>query len=451
MTFDLLIKNGEVVRKCGVQKLDIAITNGQIVTLDTKIDGNASQVIDAAGLTIFPGMIDVHVHLDEPGRTEWEGFNTGSAMLAAGGCTSYFDMPLNGIPSTVTGSAMCEKAALASHESAIDFALWGGLVPGNEEKLKGIQEMGAIGFKAFLSPSGNPEFKAVDDRTLLRGMRKIADMGAILSLHSESAPIVTLLQEEKNEHGQCDYDDYLESRPIEAELEAVSRALLFSRLTGCKLHFVHISSAEAVGLIAQAKSNGQDVTLETCAHYLLYSHEDFRRLGVVGKCAPPLRPDAERKKLVQALIDGKIDMVSSDHSPCEWKDKQKNNVFEVWGGISGGQFTLLSVIELALHDQLPLSRVADWTAVHPAERFHLAPQKGTLEVGADADLVLVSLNKPFTVQRDQLFQKNKFTLYEGHTFPASIQTTINRGKIVFDGERVNKSYPGNWLKPNISI
>lgn len=451
MSFDLLIKKGRIVLPAGVRLMDIGVADGKIAALAEALPEDAGQIIDAEGKTIFPGMIDIHVHFDEPGRENWEGFETGSSMLAAGGCTTFFDMPLNGIPSTINKRAFEEKVQVGEAKSHIDFGLWGGLVPDNVPELEGMAASGAIGFKAFLSPSGNPYFESVDDRALLAGMRRIASIGGILALHSESAPIVTFLQAEKEARGLTGFDDYAESRPVIAETEAVSRALMFAELTGCRLHFVHISTVEAVELIQNAKKKGQDVTLETCPHYLLYSHDDFRRLGVVGKCAPPLRSEEERQGLVDNLIGGEIDMVSSDHSPCEWKDKEKENLFKAWGGISGGQFSLLSVIELALARDIPLTKIADWTAGNPAKRFGLAPDKGEIKEGADADLALVDLQTPEKVTADRLFQKNKFSLYVGHAFPSSIWMTINRGTVVYSAEdKINTAARGHWLRPAIS-
>lgn len=451
MSFDLLIKKGRVVLSSGVKALDIGVNNGKIAALAESLPEDADQSIDAKGKTIFPGMIDIHVHFDEPGRENWEGFETGSSMLAAGGCTTFFDMPLNGIPSTVNKGAFEEKVKVGEAKSHIDFGLWGGLVSDNVPGLEGLSASGAVGFKAFLSPSGNPYFESVDDQVLLAGMRKIAALGGILALHSESAPIITFLQAEKEAQGLTGFDDYAESRPVVAETEAVSRALMFAELTGCRLHFVHISTIEAVDLIQNAKKKGQDVTLETCPHYLLYSHDDFHRLGVVGKCAPPLRPEPERYGLVDKLIHDEIDMVSSDHSPCEWKDKEKENLFKAWGGISGGQFSLLSVIELALAHAVPLTKVADWTAKHPAERFGLEPNKGVIREGADADLALVDLQIPEKVTADHLFQKNKFSLYVGHTFPSSVWMTINRGAVVYSKEKkINAAARGQWIRPAVS-
>ncbi|MFT8312051.1 MAG: allantoinase [Sporolactobacillus sp.] len=448
MPYDLLIRNGNVVLSNEVKRLDIGINSGKITALGQVLDGEAKQVVNAEGMTVFPGMIDVHVHFDEPGRENWEGFETGSAMLAAGGCTTFFDMPLNGIPSTVTKEAFVDKVAVGEAKSHIDFGLWGGLVPENLNDLADLADAGAIGFKAFLSPSGNPYFHSVDDESLLEGMKRIAKTGSVLALHSESAPLVTFLQKEKEAKGLTGYDDYAESRPVQAETEAVSRALTFAAVTGCPLHFVHISTVEAVALIQAAKKRGQDVTLETCPHYLLYNHDDFRKIGVVGKCAPPLRSEAERSGLVDLLIQGQIDLVSSDHSPCEWKDKQTDNIFTTWGGISGGQFSLLSAIEIALDHDLPLTKVADWTAKRPAERFRLAEQKGEIREGADADLAIVALDKPEQVTRDKLYQKNKFSLYEGHVFPSSIQMTINRGTVVYSNtDGINDASLGKWIRP----
>lgn len=448
MSFDLLIKNGTVVLADEVRKADIGIRQGKIAAVGEELSEPSGKMIDAAGKTVFPGMIDIHVHFDEPGRTDWEGLETGSSMLAAGGCTTYFDMPLNGIPSTVTKKAFTEKVRLAEKESHIDFGLWGGLVPGNLDDLEDLHTCGAVGFKAFMSPSGNPEFEAVDDHSLLAGMREIAALGGILALHAESAPIVTFLQQEKEAQGLTDDDAYAASRPPLAEAEAVSRALMFAALTGCRLHFVHISTIEAVNLIQHAKKNGQDVTLETCAHYLLFNHDDFRRLGVVGKCAPPLRSESERIGLVDKLTHDEVDMVTSDHSPCEWKDKETDSIFKAWGGISGGQFTLLSVVELAMKHHLPLTKVAAWTAGHPAKRFGLGPEKGEIRQGADADLAMLDLRKPEKVTKEDLFQKNKFSLYVGHTFPATVAATINRGTIVYSDGNIDPSVHGQWIRPH---
>ncbi|WP_338787474.1 allantoinase [Metabacillus sp. FJAT-53654] len=453
---DILIKNGKAVLPTGVTETDIGIKDGKIAIVKKGIMNKAAIEWDAENQYIFPGMIDVHVHFSEPGREHWEGFHTGSMMMVAGGCTTYFDMPLNGIPSTVNLEALSTKAEIGNEKSFIDFSLWGGLVPGNEKDLEALAEAGVIGFKAFLSSTGNKEFEAVDDLTLLNGMKIIAKLGKVLALHSESATITNWLKEEKEKEGKFSADDYLESRPIIAEVEAVERAIYYSELTGCPLHFVHISSAKAIEVIEHAKQKGMNITVETCPHYLLYNHEHLRELGTIAKCAPPLREKEEQQNLISLLLENKFDMISSDHSPCpyELKDPNVYNLFQAWGGISGGQFTLLSMIELALKYKIPFETVAKWTASASAERFGLADRKGKIAIGADADLAIITLNESHTVTEENFYAKHKQSLYIGHTFPCRIEGTLNRGNLVFkEGVIVAPIPNGRWVKPceNASI
>lgn len=447
---DVIITNGKVVLPTGVEKTDVGIKNGKIAVIKKGIQNEADLTWDAEGQYIFPGMIDVHVHFSEPGREHWEGFHTGSMMMAAGGCTTYFDMPLNGIPSTVNRDALYEKARLGNEKSFVDFSLWGGLVPGNEKDLEALAESGVIGFKAFLSTTGNKEFEAVDDISLLNGMKIIAKLNKVLALHAESAAITNWLKEEKEKEGKSSADDYLETRPIIAEVEAVERAIYYAGITGCPLHFVHISSAKAIEKIEQAKQKGMNVTVETCPHYLLFNHDHLRELGTIAKCAPPLREREEQQKLISLLIDNKFDMISSDHSPCPYdlKDPNVYNLFQAWGGISGGQFSLLSMIELALQYNIPFETVAKWTASAPAERFRLSDRKGKIAEGADADLAIVTLKESYLVTEENYYAKHKQSLYIGHTFPCKVVGTFIRGNVVFkDGEIVAQSPAGGWLKP----
>jgi len=447
---DVIITNGKVVLPTGIEKTDIGIKGGKITVIKQGIQNEAALTWDAEGQYIFPGMIDVHVHFSEPGREHWEGFHTGSMMMAAGGCTTYFDMPLNGIPSTVNRDALYEKARLGNEKSFVDFSLWGGLVPGNEKDLEALAESGVIGFKAFLSTTGNKEFEAVDDISLLNGMKIIAKLNKVLALHAESAAITNWLKEEKEKEGEYSADDYLETRPIIAEVEAVERAIYYAEITGCPLHFVHISSAQAIEKIEQAKQRGMNVTVETCPHYLLFNHDHLRERGTIAKCAPPLREKEEQQKLISLLIDNKFDMISSDHSPCPYdlKDPNVYNLFQAWGGISGGQFSLLSMIELALQYDIPFETVAKWTASAPAERFGLSDQKGKIVEGADADLAIVTLKESHLVTEENYYAKHKQSLYIGHTFPCKVVGTFVRGNIVFkDGALEAQAPVGGWLKP----
>jgi allantoinase len=254
---------------------------------------------------------------------------------------------------------------------------------------------------------------------------------------------------EKQQKGLVSPDDYLESRPIIAEAEAVDRAIAYAKLTGCALHFVHISSEAAIKNIEAAKLAGIDVTVETCPHYLLFSHQDLVEKGAIAKCSPPLREKKEQERLIQLLIEGKFDMISSDHSPCPYsmKDPSVYNLFEAWGGISGGQFTLLSMIELAIIHNIPFTRVAEWTSAAPAKRFHLR-SKGSIQVGMDADLAIVSMEN-LTITEDNFYAKHKQSLYLGHTFPCQVTATYNRGKLIFDnGDIIESGSVGKWLHEN---
>jgi allantoinase len=453
-SYDLVVKEGHVVLEDDVKLLDIGIQNGMIVDLSENIKAGEN-VIDASGLVIMPGMIDIHVHFDEPNRADWEGFQNGSKLVAAGGITAYFDMPLNGNPPTTSVATLIEKQGLADGNSYVDYALWGGLVPGNEDELAGMAEHGAIGFKAFMSSSGS-EFGRVDEITLYRGMKKIAQLGKILALHAESESIIQELTREKLANGRVTVRDYVESRPPLAEMEAVQRALLYAEETGCPLHFVHISHPKTVELIEHAKQRGLDVTLETCPHYLLFTDDDFERIGPSAKCAPSLRNEQAKEQLWEKLQNGKIDMISSDHSPCPTSMKFNNpdNMFEVWGGISGGQFSLEAMVtEAHLNRGIALPQIAKWLSTNPAMRFGLYPHKGVVAHGFDADFVLLDMNLERKVEPEELLSKHPHSLYVGHTLKCAVQMTISRGKVVYERKRgIQGECSGQWLRnPSLKV
>ncbi|OES46077.1 allantoinase AllB [Domibacillus iocasae] len=445
--YDLIIRNGTVVTSSSAQKADIGVQNGVIEEVSTTIRIDAKKEIDATGLHIFPGAVDVHVHFSEPGRAEWEGFRTGSRMLASGGITTFADMPLNGIPSTIDKAALLQKAAIGEEKSLVDFALWGGLVPGNLGELEGLAGAGAMAFKAFMSPTGNAEFEAVGDLDLLEGMKRIAELGKVIALHAESGPVTTFLAEQKRRAGRVGADDYLATRPISTEVEAVERAIYYATLTGCPLHFVHISSAEAVSVIQNARAEGVNVTLETCPHYLLLSHDTLKEKGAVAKCAPPLREKPDQAKLRKVMKMGKIDFLTSDHSPCtpDLKEMKNGSFLDAWGGISGGGQTLLAAIRFVKEEDIPLTTVAKWTAEKPAERFGLAQRKGRIAPGMDADFAIVSMEQPHVVTPDNFYAKHPISVYMDETFPASVQSVYVRGREVFtSGTGPAEGASGKW-------
>ncbi|MFS0723559.1 allantoinase AllB [Paenibacillus sp. 1P07SE] len=448
---DLLIKNGAVVLKDEVRRLDIAVHDGRIVRLGEDWGGAAMQTVDADGLTVMAGMVDSHVHLNEPGLGDWEGFDTGTAALAAGGCTTLIDMPLNGIPPTVSSEALRRKLQAAEGTARIDYALWGGLVPGKLDELEGLAAAGVTGFKAFMSSPGDPDedaFREVDDYTLLEGMRIISRLGRVLALHAESEPIVSALAAQARAAGRTSPADYAAARPVLAEQEAVSRALFYAEQTGCALHFVHISSSAAIRMIRDARRRGLDVTAETCPHYLLLTSEAFDTVGAAAKCAPPLRDVAETEAMWELLADEAIDLIASDHSPCPEALKAQPDFFEAWGGIAGAQSSLeLMIGEGHVKRGLPLPLLSRLLSLAPAQRFGLHPRKGEIRIDADADLVLLDLQRPYRLEREQLLQRHKHSPYIGRTMHCRVTSVYSRGNLVYGaGQGLAGGAGGQWLR-----
>lgn len=453
--FDFIVRNGSLVLPDGVYKLDMGIREGRIAAIEPLLEGGCP-IVDAASMTVMPGGIDVHVHLNEPGMGHWEGFRTGSAALAAGGTTTYLDMPLNGRPPTVTAKTFFHKIGLADGNSAVDYALWGGLMPGYLDRLDELTEAGAIGFKAFMSSPGMTEeddFREVDDQTLLRGMEEIARLGGILALHAENETMVAKLAEEAKGAGRTDAYHYSASRPIEAEVEAVSRALSFAKQTGCRLHFVHMSSAEALSIITEAKRQGMDVTSEVCTHHLILTEDDLAAIGPAAKCAPPLRNQTAVEGLWQALIRGEIDIIASDHSPCPTELKASGNFFEAWGGVSGAQHRMELIIDEAyLKRGIPLPKVAGLLCSTPAERFGLSKRKGSLAVGQDADFVLVDLDRSYQVEQAELLYLHPHSPFIGREIGCKVMATYCRGELVYAaGSGVPEQREGAFLKAAVSM
>ena len=442
VTYDLVIKNGTIVTADSIVQGDIAIKDGKIieVSVGKPLEVTASKEINAEGLHILPGLIDTHVHFNEPGRTEWEGLETGSRSLAAGGATTFFDMPLNSTPPTINKANLALKSSLANEKSIVNPRFWGGLVPENLDDLKDLHENGVIGFKAFMSPSGIADFNSVDDETIYKGMKEIASLGSLLAVHAESTVICDQLAKEKQSQGKTTARDFVESRPIISEIEAVKRVISYAEVTGCKLHIVHASSRKVVEVIQDAKQRGVDVTVETCPHYLSLTVKDLEEKGALAKCAPPLRDEYEVEDLWMAVANGEINVIGSDHSPAPASMKTiTDNYFEGWGGISGAQSTLnILLTEGHFKRNISLEKIVELTATNPAKIFGLT-NKGTIAIGYDADLTLVNLNENFELKKEDLFYRHQHSPYVGMTFKGKVKTTIVNGEVVFEnGKPVEK-------------
>lgn len=440
--YDLIIKNGTIVTADSIVQGDIAIKDGKIkeVSVGKSLEATAEKEINAEGLHILPGLIDTHVHFNEPGRTEWEGLETGSRSLAAGGITTFFDMPLNSTPPTINKANLELKSSAADEKSIVNPRFWGGLVPENIDDLKDLHENGVIGFKAFMSPSGIADFNNVDDETIYKGMKEIASLGSLLAVHAESTVITDQLAQEKQSQGKTTARDYVESRPIISEIEAVRRVISYAEATGCKLHIVHASSRKVVQVINEAKQRGVNVTVETCPHYLSLTVKDLEEKGAMAKCAPPLRDQEEVEDLWAAVANGEINTIASDHSPAPASMKTiTDNFFEGWGGISGAQSTLnIMLTEGHFKRNLPLEKIVELTATNPAKLFGLST-KGTIAVDYDADLAIVNLNESFELKKEDLFYRHQHSPYIGMTFKGKVKTTIVDGKIVFEnGQPIEK-------------
>ncbi|MEM1083884.1 MAG: allantoinase AllB [Verrucomicrobiota bacterium] len=421
--YDLLVRS----QSWEGEPLCIAVSEGVIQDVAPDLQGSADQEIDGSDCRIWPGWIDAHVHFNEPGRTDWEGLAHGSKALALGGGTSFFDMPLNSSPPVLDKESFEEKQRLASITSHLDFALWGGMTPASLLEIESMADCGAIGFKAFMCPSGLDEFLASDPKTLRRGMTLSAARGLPVAVHAEVEPEASV--------GGSDMKAWLASRPIAAELEAIRIALDLAGETGCPLHIVHISNPEGIELVMQAKAAGVDVTAETCPHYLLLDTEDAITIGPFAKCAPPLRGRATVEGLREQVRRGNIDTIGSDHSPSPPELKQSDDLFSCWGGIAGIQDGFPLMIDEDLADPNMLSG-------NVARRFRL-PGKGGLKPGHDADFILIC-HDPRQIQVADSVTRYPHSPYTGRTASHRVMATYLRGVAVSDEPR------GRFLRPSQS-
>jgi allantoinase len=449
-TYDLIVRGGTVVTPEGVAVADIACADGKIVKVAPGLDGTA-EVIEAGGLHVLPGIIDSHVHFNEPGRTDWEGIETGSRALAAGGGTMFFDMPLNSLPPVTDAASFARKRAAAERTAHVDFGIWGGLVPGNVEELGPMRDAGAMGFKSFMCDSGVDEFRASDEATLRAGMKRAASLGMLVAVHAEDEALALRLTAEQHARG-TDVRTFLKSRPVELELVAIRTATEIAGETGCALHIVHVSSPEGVALALEARKKGVDVTVETCPHYLILTEEDVVRLRAPAKCFPPLRSDALRLGLWDWVESGSIDTIGSDHSPAPPDMKRSSDFFAIWGGISGCQHGFEALLSEAISRRPlgeALARMSALLSANVARRFRIEKKKGRLAEGLDADMTIIDTAADHLLSNGDLLYRHRQGPYDGRRSRVRIARTIVRGRTVFAQGRIAPGVPpGHFIRPS---
>ena len=397
----------------GVRAASVWVEGGGIVRVSSYDDVSEEvEIVDAGDAVLMPGFIDAHVHVNDPGRDEWEGFETAARASIAGGVTTIVDMPLNSVPATTTVEALLMKQKAAKLGADVNVAFWGGVVPGNAQELRAMAQAGVRGFKCFLVPSGVPEFAEVEAADLLTAMPIIADLGLPLLVHAElPGPIVAAL----SQAGKCeDYAAYAATRPAQAEVEAVELMVRLCRETGARVHIVHVSAREVLPVLAEARAEGLPITAETCPHYLYFAAEDIGAGACEFKCAPPIRDRANRDALWGALKDGLLDMIASDHSPCppEMKQSASGDFLEAWGGIASLQLGPAVAWTAGAAYGMTIEELGRWYSRVPAVLAGFG-RKGAIVEGHDADLVLWRPDEEWVVEPARLHHRHKLTPYAG--------------------------------------
>ncbi|WP_430297965.1 allantoinase AllB [Sinomonas sp. B1-1] len=424
--FDLVIRGQRVLTTAGVAPREVGITDGRIVALEPLGNGlTGRETIELAeDETLIPGLVDTHVHVNEPGRTEWEGFASATKAAAAGGVTTIIDMPLNSIPPTVNVNALQVKRAAAETQSFVDVGFWGGAIPGNTGDLRALHDEGVFGFKCFLLHSGVDEFPHLEVDELEKDLTEIASFDGLMIVHAEDSRAI---DRAPNPEGDV-YESFLHSRPRGAENVAIAEVIERARWTGARAHILHLSSSDALAMIASAKRDGVKLTVETCPHYLTLLAEEIPNGATAFKCCPPIREASNRELLWQGLEDGTIDCIVSDHSPStvDLKDLENGDFGVAWGGVASLQLGLSIIWTEARRRGIALEQVVRWMGEKPAELARLQ-RKGVLAPGYDADLAVFAADETFIVDADRLHHKNHITPYQGKALSGVVRRTFVRG------------------------
>ncbi len=424
---DLVLRAPRVLTAAGEVARRIGVIDGRVVAiepLESELDGR--QVVELGeDVVLLPGLVDTHVHVNEPGRTEWEGFDSATRAAAAGGVTTIVDMPLNSVPPTVDVDALQVKRKSADGQAHVDVGFWGGAVPGNSGELRGLHDAGVFGFKCFLLHSGVDEFPPLTADELEQDLRLLASYGAMMIVHAEDSDAI---EHAPTPHGER-YDDFLHSRPRGAENIAIAQVIELARRTGARVHILHLSSSDALPMIASARRDGVRITVETCPHYLTFSAEEIPDGATQFKCCPPIREASNRERLWQGLADGVIDFVVSDHSPCtpELKRLDIGDFGLAWGGVASLQLGLPAIWTEARRRGYALTDVVQWMSTRPAESVGLR-HKGQIALGMDADFCVFAPDEAFVVDPARLHHKNPVTPYAGRALAGVVRSTWLRGQ-----------------------
>jgi len=440
-----------VVTPSGVRDAAVVVRDGRIAAIES--DGDAARrlgsdgIIECGDAWLMPGIVDTHVHVNQPGRTEWGGFRATTRAAAAGGVTTIVDMPLNSIPATNSASALRVKLAAASRTPRrVDFGFWGGVVPGNAGVLAKLAAAGALGFKCFLVPSGVDEFQHVAESDLRAAMPVIAKLGLPLLVHAELPGPIEAAAPPAGADARR-YATWLAARPPAAEVEAIRMMIRLCRESGCAVHIVHLSSAEALPDLIKARKAGLPITVETCPHYLAFDAESIADGATPFKCAPPIRERANRERLWEALAAGHIDLIASDHSPCPpaMKRLEEGDFLGAWGGIASLEVGLSVVWTEARTRGFAPEHLARWMSAVPARLAGIADRKGSIAEGADADFVVWDPEAEWTVVPTTLHHRHPITPYAGQKLAGVVRQTYVRGELVYEPDRFPEPPIGRWI------
>lgn len=424
--FDLVLRGEQILTTAGISAREVGVRDGKIVAIEPLGNNlSADRVIElAADEVLLPGLVDTHVHVNEPGRTEWEGFESATKAAAAGGVTTIVDMPLNSIPPTVNLEALQIKREAASSKAYVNIGFWGGAIPGNKKDLRDLHDAGVFGFKCFLLHSGVDEFPSLSVEEMEEDMIELKSFDSLMIVHAEDSQAVDRAPDAEGDQ----YERFLKSRPRGAENVAIAQVIERARWTGARAHVLHLSSSDALAMIKTAKSDGVKITVETCPHYLTLLAEEIPNGATSFKCCPPIREASNRELLWKGLEEGIIDCIVSDHSPStiDLKDVENGDFGVAWGGVASLQLGLPLIWSEAKQRGISLEQVVSWMSTKPAELAGLK-NKGSISLGNDADFAVFAPEDAFVVDVHKLHHKNPISPYQGKTLAGVVRSSIVGG------------------------